>query len=75
MDLPCGRAGVVVEVRDSRTGYLVPVRVAQVSCQMGRLVGAPSPPPSVVTRNSGRHSDSGRGVVFGGFHNMVPGVR
>ena len=51
-----------VEVRDSRTGYLVPGRDGPGVWPDGRVVGAPS---SASSGNSGRHSD--QGTIFGVF--------
>ena len=36
--------GVYIEVRDSRTGYFIPVRYGLGLLPDGRVVGAPSPP-------------------------------
>ena len=36
---------VKTEVRDSRTGYLIPVRYGLAVWPDGKIVGAPSPPP------------------------------
>ena len=37
---------VKIEVRDSRTGYFIPVRYGMGVCPDGKIVGAPPPSPS-----------------------------
>ena len=52
------------EVRDSRTGYLIPARYGLGVWADGKIVGTP-PPPSASFGNSGCHS--GQETMFGGF--------
>ena len=60
----------IVEVRDSRTGYLIPVRYGLGLWSDGKIVGAPpSPPPSASSGNSGRHS--GQETICGVFHMIL----
>ena len=56
-----------VEVRDSRTGYLIPARYGLGVWPDGKIVGASSPPspPSASSGTSGWHS--GQETMFGGF--------
>ena len=56
-----------VEVRDSRTGYFIPVRYGLGVWPDGKILGTspPWPPPSASFANSGRHS--GQETIFEGF--------
>ena len=57
----------IIEVRDSRTGYFIPVRHGIGVWPDGRVVGAsPSSSPSASSGNSGRHS--GQGTIFAVLH-------
>ena len=57
--------GEFIEVRDSRTGYFIPVRYGIGLWPDGRVVGTSSSPSSASSGNSGRHS--GQETMFGGF--------
>ena len=59
----------IVEVRDSRTGYLLPVRDGLGVWPDGRVLGTSPPPPSPSSGNSGRHS--GQETIFGVFHMVL----
>ena len=51
----------IIEVRDSRTGYLVPGRDGLGVWPDGKIVGTSSPPPSASSGNSGQET------IFGVF--------
>ena len=63
---------LVVEVRDSRTGYFIPVRYGLGLLPDGIVVGvsSPLPSPSASSGTSSRHS--GQETIFGVVH-MVSG--
>ena len=52
----------MIEVRDSRTGYFIPVRYGLGDRPDGRVVGASSALASASPGSSGRHS--GQGTIF-----------
>ena len=57
-----------IEVRDSRTGYFIPVHYGLGLLPDEKIVGAPSS-PSASSGNSGGHS--GQETIFGVFHMVL----